>query len=143
MKKEAATMDQIRFKQEEIKKLLNDNLMKIRTSLNPNLSNSQMLAKVDQIIRIMNISINQKVLELISLIPQPINPTGKPAENTTTPPPPQTADDAKDNHLGPRGRKQNKKLPDFWRKNFDYGTGPYSHMDELKTITDKRLSKRK
>lgn len=30
----------------------------------------------------------------------------------------------------------------FFRKNFDYGEGPYSHMNELKTITDK-VKKRK
>jgi len=51
--------------------------------------------------------------------------------------------DARDNHLGPRGKKQNPKLPDFWRRNFDYGESPYMHMDEIKTITDRPISKRK
>lgn len=51
--------------------------------------------------------------------------------------------DAKD-RLGPRGKKQNLRLPDFWRRNFDYGESPYMHLDKIKTITDKpRLSKRK
>lgn len=141
MKKEALTMDQIRFKQEEIKKLVNDNLVKMRSLIVPTMSYGQILAQMDQIIRLMNVAVNQKVLELISLIPQPINPNGKPATTTNTP---QTADDANDKHLGPRGKKQNRKLPDFWRRNFDYGESPYMHMDELKTITDKpKLSKRK
>lgn len=52
--------------------------------------------------------------------------------------------DAKDKYLGPRGKRQNPKLPDFWRRNLDYGESPYLYMDKLKTITDKpTISKRK
>jgi len=51
--------------------------------------------------------------------------------------------DSRDSHLGPRGKKQNPELPDFWRRNFDYGESPYMHMDEIKVITDRPISKRK
>jgi len=51
--------------------------------------------------------------------------------------------DARDRHLGPRGKTQNPELPDFWRRNFDYGESPYMHMDKIKTITDRPISKRK
>ena len=135
MKKEALTMDQIRFKQEEVKKLVNDNLVKIRALIVPSLSYNQILAQMDQLIRLMSIDVNRKVLELISLIPQPINPNGKAPESTTQP---AQADDAKDKHLTPRGKKQNKKLPDFWRRNFDLGEGFYSNINRSKKISKRK-----
>ena len=136
MKKIAVTMEQIRFKQEEVKKLLNDNLTKLRGLINPNMSQTQIAVKMNEIIAPMIRDINQKVLELASLKTQ--------TTQSATPTTPSAADDAKDSHLGPRGKKQNKKLPDFWRRNFDYGESPYMHMDKIKTITERpKLSKRR
>lgn len=128
-------MEQVRFKQEEIKKLLNDNLTKMRALITPAMSPNQIAAQINALLVPMNEAINRKVLELASL--------KTPAQTTTTTQPSQ-ADDAKDKHLGPRGKKQNKNLPDFWRRNFDYGESPYMHMDKIKTITDRpKLSKRR
>ena len=39
-------------------------------------------------------------------------------------------------HLSPRDKEHNKDLPDFWRKNLDYGESPYMHIDKLEKITD-------
>lgn len=47
-------------------------------------------------------------------------------------------------HPTPRDGEHNKDLPDFWRKNYDYGESPYMHIDEIEKITDKPpLAKKK
>jgi hypothetical protein len=43
----------------------------------------------------------------------------------------------------PRDSEHTKELPDFWRKNLDYGESPYMHMDEIEKITDEVPSKKK
>lgn len=49
----------------------------------------------------------------------------------------------KERHPGPRDSEETKGLPDFWRKNKDYGESPYMHIDKLEKITDEvPLSKR-
>lgn len=46
-------------------------------------------------------------------------------------------------HLSPRDSEHNKELPDFWRKNYDYGESPYMNLEEIEKITDKPpISKR-
>lgn len=135
MKKEALEMEQVRFKREEIRKLLDDNLTKMRALINPSMSQNQILAQMNALLVPLNKAVNQKVLELSSLVP---------SQTTTTTTQPAAADDAKDKHLGPRGKRENKRLPDFWRRNFDYGESPYMHMDKIKTITDRpKLNKRR
>lgn len=46
-------------------------------------------------------------------------------------------------HLSPRDTRDNKKLPAFWRKNYDYGESPYMHMDKIEKITDKPQKSKK
>jgi len=123
-------IEQVRFKKEEIGQRLKIDLAKLRTLINPNMSPSQIAVQMNAIITPMAEFVNKKVLELVSLKSSEVAGTTQPAA-------------AKDGHLGPRGIKQNKKLPDFWRRNLDYGDSPYMHMDELKTITDRKISKRK
>ncbi|MDX1471912.1 MAG: hypothetical protein R3213_10480 [Flavobacteriaceae bacterium] len=49
----------------------------------------------------------------------------------------------KEKHLSSRDSEHNNELPDFWRKNLDYGESPYMHLDEIEKITDKVPSKKK
>lgn len=42
----------------------------------------------------------------------------------------------KQKHLTPRDSEHNKDLPDFWRKNYDYGESPYMNLDKIDKITD-------
>lgn len=49
----------------------------------------------------------------------------------------------KEKHLTPRDSEHNKDLPDFWRRNLDYGESPYMHLDSIKKITDKPPLKKK
>lgn len=44
--------------------------------------------------------------------------------------------DKSSEHPTPRDSEHNEKLPDFWRKNLDYGESPYMHMDKIEKITD-------
>jgi len=44
---------------------------------------------------------------------------------------------------GPRGKSDTKELPDFWRKNFDYGESPYMNIGFIENITDKPKKKKK
>jgi len=46
-------------------------------------------------------------------------------------------------HPCPRGKKENKDLPDFWRKNFDYGESPYMNIGFIEKITDKPSKKKR
>lgn len=43
----------------------------------------------------------------------------------------------KERHLSPRDKEHNKDLPDFWRRNYDYGESPYMNLEKLEKITDK------
>lgn len=43
----------------------------------------------------------------------------------------------KTEHSAPRGKKENKDLPEFWRRNMDYGESPYMNLDKIEKITDK------
>jgi len=138
MKKESAdgliSEVDVRKKQLEIDKLLKEQLPQMRALINPNMSQNQIITQMNAIVGKLSKDINQKVLELASI---------KSKQQATTTQPSQ-ADDAKDSHLGPRGKEQNNKLPDFWRRNFDYGESPYMHMDEINTITERpKLSKRR
>jgi hypothetical protein len=49
----------------------------------------------------------------------------------------------KQEHPTPRDSEHNKDLPDFWRRNYDYGESPYMHLDEIEKITDKPPFKKK
>lgn len=50
----------------------------------------------------------------------------------------------KQKHPTPRDSEHNKDLPDFWRRNLDYGESPYMHIDCIEKITDRpRRRKRK
>lgn len=48
-------------------------------------------------------------------------------------------------HPTPRDTKHTKKLPAFWRNNFDYGESPYMNIGFIEKITDEvpRSGKRK
>ena len=129
-----ANAAEIQRRKAEIIKILGDSLAKLRTLITANMSQILVIKVNNEILNPMTNLLNTKILELSSLIPVTTAPTTQPS----------AADDAKDKHLGPRGKKQNKKLPDFWRKNFDYLESPYMHLDEIKTITDRpKLSKRR
>lgn len=134
MKKTAITLEQVKFKQEEIKKILIDTLAKIHAAINPSTGINQISAQVGTLLNAMSEEINRKVLEMVSLNlalqQQLASIQQQPAQ----------ADDG----AAPRGKKQNKNLPDFWRRNCDYGESPYMHMDKMKTITQpkRKLSKR-
>jgi len=43
----------------------------------------------------------------------------------------------KERHLSPRDSEHNENLPDFWRRNYDYGESPYMNLDKIEKITDK------
>ena len=49
----------------------------------------------------------------------------------------------KKEHPTPRGKEHTKELPDFWRKNFDYGESPYMNIGFIENITDKPKKKKK
>jgi hypothetical protein len=49
----------------------------------------------------------------------------------------------KQEHPTPRDSEHNKDLPDFWRRNLDYGESPYMHLDSIEKITDKPKKKKK
>lgn len=126
---ELGGIEQVRFKQQEIHKLLDTTLPKLYALVNPNISPNQLVAQMKAILEPISKEIKKKVLELSSI---------KEKQPATTP---AAADDY---HLGPRGKKQNKNLPDFWRRNFDYLHSPYMHLDKIKKITDRpKMSKRK
>jgi hypothetical protein len=132
-----AQMTMVDLKLKDIQDAVNGHIAEMNKLLKqpqPNLQ--QILIDLNNNVGAMNRIITDKTREMKSMIiaPPPV---------TTTAPPPPAADDARDKHLGPRGKKQNPKLPDFWRRNFDYGESPYMHMDEIKTITDRPISKRK
>ena len=46
-------------------------------------------------------------------------------------------------HPTPRDGEHNKDLPDFWRRNFDYGESPYMNIGFIEKITDKPPYKKK
>jgi hypothetical protein len=46
-------------------------------------------------------------------------------------------------HPTPRDGEHNKDLPDFWRRNFDYGESPYMNIGFIEKITDKPPIKKK
>jgi hypothetical protein len=142
MKKIAGPEQQaiVDLKLRAIQESVNGHIAKMNNLLKqpqPNLK--EILMELNNNAAAMSKVVSQKTLELKSMIIAP------PPVTTTAPAPAAPADDqnAKDKHLGPRGKKQNPKLPDFWRRNFDYGESPYMHMDEIKTITDRPISKRK
>lgn len=132
MKKQAATLEQVKFKQEEIRKILTDTLTKIKAIITPAASVNQISAQVNNLLTLMASQINKIVLEMASIV---WTLQQQQATQQT-----QTADDG---HLKPINKAENKKLPDFWRRNYDYCESPYMHMNEMKTITEpKKLSKR-
>ena len=140
MKKTAdqAQMTMVDLKLKAIQDAVGAHISKMNNLLKQPQPNIQaILSELNSNVVAMNKVIIDKTREMKSMIIAP------PPVTTTTPAPPAPADDARDNHLGPRGKKQNPKLPDFWRRNFDYGESPYMHMDEIKTITDRPISKRK
>jgi len=47
-----------------------------------------------------------------------------------------TAKKKKNKHLTHRDSGYNKDLPDFWRKNYDYGESPYTNLAKIDKITD-------
>ena len=49
----------------------------------------------------------------------------------------------KKKHPTPRDSEHNKDLPDFWRRNFDYGESPYMNLELIKKITDRPKHKKK
>lgn len=49
----------------------------------------------------------------------------------------------KHQHPTPRDKEHNKDLPDFWRRNFDYGESPYMNIGFIEKITDKPPFKKK
>jgi hypothetical protein len=122
MKKQAATVEQIRFKKEEIQKLLTDTLTKIRSVITPAASVNQISTQVNNLLIAMAEQINRKVLEMASI-------SWNLQQQQAAQQPAQTADDG---NMG------------MGSGNFDYGTSPYMHMSEMKTTTQpkRKVSKR-
>jgi len=152
-------------KRDELKKLVSDSLTQLNTTMQQtpaaNITeqlNTQLTNIVQNLSREIDTKLNEiKSLQVAPAATQPGGMTQSQADDGATrsayyqggggvnkPTPKKRKYKGKTPpHPTPRDKEHNKDLPDFWRRNYDYGESPYMNLEKLEKITDKPPYKKK